>query len=183
MVSRPRHETTPDGPATATRIPDVLCGAPGVKTKILSTKKKGPGCKHRIEVSRRGVEKCSCLTSSLIGRVQWGCFNSYVADLFYAHALVKERTTFEGLIPFLDSRIFVLWNLRSGGHMTRNLAQLRNCEEIVKLLELASKEQDQDKMGALFEAILRYLQDKQRTLTASLLEGSCTTQQRQTLII
>ena len=24
-----------------------LCGAAGVKTKILCTKKKGPGCKHR----------------------------------------------------------------------------------------------------------------------------------------
>jgi hypothetical protein len=67
--------------------------------------------------------------------------------------------------------------------MTRNLAHLRNCEEIVELLELASKEQDQARMGALFEEILRHLEDKQRTLTASLLEGSCTTQQRQTLII
>src|ERR1700685_3359589 len=47
MVSRPRHETTPGRPATAIRIPVVLCGASGVKTKILSTKKKGPGCKHR----------------------------------------------------------------------------------------------------------------------------------------
>ena len=32
------------GPATAIRIPVVLCGAPSVKTKTLSTKKKGPGC-------------------------------------------------------------------------------------------------------------------------------------------
>src|SRR5438477_6088678 len=28
---------------------------------------------HRFEVPRRGVEKCFCLTSSLIGRVIWGC--------------------------------------------------------------------------------------------------------------
>jgi hypothetical protein len=47
MVSGPLHETTPGRPATAIRIPVVLCGASGVKTKILSTKKKGPGCKHR----------------------------------------------------------------------------------------------------------------------------------------
>jgi hypothetical protein len=67
MVSGPLHETTQARPATAIRIPVVLCGAPGVKTKILSTKKKGPGCKHRFEVSRRAVEKCFCLTSSLIG--------------------------------------------------------------------------------------------------------------------
>src|SRR5438445_13552704 len=32
------------GPATAIRIPVVLCGAPSVKTKTLSTKKKGPEC-------------------------------------------------------------------------------------------------------------------------------------------
>jgi hypothetical protein len=34
-------------PPRITRIPGLLCGAPGVKTKILSTKKKGPGCKRR----------------------------------------------------------------------------------------------------------------------------------------
>jgi len=34
----PRHETTQGRPATA--IPVVLCDPPGVKTKILSTKKK-----------------------------------------------------------------------------------------------------------------------------------------------
>src|SRR5438552_18867159 len=45
MVSGPLHETTPGRPATAIRIPVILCGAPGVKTKTLS-KKKGPGCKH-----------------------------------------------------------------------------------------------------------------------------------------
>jgi len=40
-VSEPLHETTPGRPATAIPIPVVLCGAPGVRTKILSTK-KGP---------------------------------------------------------------------------------------------------------------------------------------------
>src|SRR5207245_4129404 len=47
IVSEPQHETTQGRPATTIRIPVVLCAAPGVKTKILSTKKKGPGCKHR----------------------------------------------------------------------------------------------------------------------------------------
>ena len=65
--------------------------------------------------------------------------------------------------------------------MTRNLAHLRNCDEIVELLELASKEQDQDTMGALFEEILRHLEDEQRNLTAPLPGASCTTQKRQSL--
>ena len=65
--------------------------------------------------------------------------------------------------------------------MTRNLAHL-NCEEIVELLELASKEQDQDTVGALFEEILRLLEDKEGSLSPSLLEANCATQQRQTLI-
>jgi hypothetical protein len=58
--------------------------------------------------------------------------------------------------------------------MTRNLAHLGNCEEIVELLELASKEQNQDTVGAIFEEILRHLEDRQRSLT--------TPRQRQTLI-
>jgi len=49
--------------------------------------------------------------------------------------------------------------------MERRLAHLRNREEI---LELAFKEQDQDMMGAVFEEILRHLDDKQRRLTAPL---------------
>lgn len=44
-------KTTQERPATAIRIPVALCGAPGVKTKILSTKKNGPGCKHLTESS------------------------------------------------------------------------------------------------------------------------------------
>ena len=47
MVSGPLHETTQGRPATAIGIPVVFCGAPDVKTKILSTNKEGPGCKHR----------------------------------------------------------------------------------------------------------------------------------------
>ena len=43
------------------------CCAPGVKPEILSTKKKGAWMQATIEVSRRGVEKCFRLTSSLIG--------------------------------------------------------------------------------------------------------------------
>ena len=41
MVSGPLHETTQGKPATAIRIPVAPCDASGVKTKILSTKKKG----------------------------------------------------------------------------------------------------------------------------------------------
>jgi hypothetical protein len=45
-------------PLKGDRIPVVLCGTPGVKTKILSTKKKEPWMQALIEVSRRAVEKC-----------------------------------------------------------------------------------------------------------------------------
>ena len=68
MVSEPLHETTQGRPATAIRIPVVLCGAPGVKTKTLSTKKKGP---DMISTDRAldGEERRSVfvLTSPLIG--------------------------------------------------------------------------------------------------------------------
>ncbi len=39
-------------------------------------------------------------------------------------------------------------------------------EQFVELFELASQEQDQENIGALFEEILRLLADKQRSLTA-----------------
>jgi hypothetical protein len=52
-----RHETTPGRPANAIRI-SVLCGAPGVRTKILSTKKKGLGCTYR---SRSHREEWRCV--------------------------------------------------------------------------------------------------------------------------
>jgi len=38
MVSGPLHETTHGRTATAIPVPVVLCDAPGVKTKIFSTK-------------------------------------------------------------------------------------------------------------------------------------------------
>jgi hypothetical protein len=43
-------------------------------------------------------------------------------------------------------------------NMTGNLASLKNHEQFTELFELASKEQDQDKVGALFEEILRLLE-------------------------
>ena len=48
-----RMKTTHGKPATSFCIPVVLCGAPGVKTKILSMKKKGAWMQAPIEVSRR----------------------------------------------------------------------------------------------------------------------------------
>jgi hypothetical protein len=45
--------------------------------------------------------------------------------------------------------------------MTGNLASLKNHEQFTELFELASKEPDQDKVGALFEEILHLL-DRQR---------------------
>jgi len=44
--------------------------------------------------------------------------------------------------------------------MTRDLASLKNQEQFTKLFELASKEQDQDKVGALFEEILGLLESQ-----------------------
>jgi hypothetical protein len=57
-------------------VPGVLCGAPGLNTKILSPKKKRPGCKHRSRSQGEEWEKCFRLTSSLIGRVKSRCFQS-----------------------------------------------------------------------------------------------------------
>jgi hypothetical protein len=44
--------------------------------------------------------------------------------------------------------------------MTTDLASLKNHEHFTKLFELASKEQDQDKVGALFEEILGLLESQ-----------------------
>ena len=44
--------------------------------------------------------------------------------------------------------------------MTRDLASLKNHEQFTKLFELASKEQDQDNVGALFEEILGLLESQ-----------------------
>jgi hypothetical protein len=80
--------------------------------------------------------------------------------------LVQKLTTFEGLITFLGSRI-LLSNWRPTlRHMERTLANMKIQEQFVELLELASKERDQDNVGAIFEDILRLLEEKQRSLTA-----------------
>jgi hypothetical protein len=50
---------------------------------------------------------------------------------------------------------------------TRNLANLTNQEQWMGLCELASHEQDQDKLGVLFEGILRLLEDQQGRLNTA----------------
>jgi hypothetical protein len=50
--------------------------------------------------------------------------------------------------------------------MQRTLASLKIHEQFVELLELASKERDQDNVGAIFEDILRLLEEKQRGMSA-----------------
>jgi hypothetical protein len=50
--------------------------------------------------------------------------------------------------------------------MERTLATTKIQEQFVELLELASKERDQDNVGAIFEDILRLLEEKQRNLSA-----------------
>jgi hypothetical protein len=47
---------------------------------------------------------------------------------------------------------------------TGNLANLTNQEKWMRLCELASNEHDQEKLGALFEQILRLLEDQQARL-------------------
>jgi hypothetical protein len=44
--------------------------------------------------------------------------------------------------------------------MTRNPASLKNHQHFTRLCELASQEQDQDKVGDLFEEILRLLENQ-----------------------
>jgi hypothetical protein len=44
--------------------------------------------------------------------------------------------------------------------MTTDLASVKNHDQFKELFELASKEQDQDKVGALFEEILRLLESQ-----------------------
>jgi hypothetical protein len=50
---------------------------------------------------------------------------------------------------------------------TRNLANLTNQEQWMGLCELASNEQDQDKLGALFEGILGLLEDQRARLNSA----------------
>ena len=54
---------------------------------------------------------------------------------------------------------------------TRNLANLTNQEQWMGLCELASNEQDQDKLGALFEEILRVLEEDQRVRLNTAADG------------
>jgi hypothetical protein len=49
----------------------------------------------------------------------------------------------------------------------RNLANLTNQEQWMELCELAPNEQDQDKLGALFEGILRLLENQQAWLNTA----------------
>ena len=56
MVSGPLHETTQGRAATVIRIPGALCGAPGVKPKILSTKKKGLDASNDRGLTERSGE-------------------------------------------------------------------------------------------------------------------------------
>ena len=55
----------------------------------------------------------------------------------------------------------------TNANTTRNLVNLTNQEQWMELCEQASKEQDQDKLGVLFEGILRLLEDRQEWLNAA----------------
>lgn len=79
---------------------------------------------------------------------------------------MQKLTTFEGLITFLGSRILLTDWRPTLRHMERTLATMNIQEQFVELLELASKERDQDNVGAIFEDILRLLEEKQRSSTA-----------------
>lgn len=50
---------------------------------------------------------------------------------------------------------------------TGNLADLTNQEQWMGLCELASNEHDQEKLGAIFEEILRLLEDQQVRLSTA----------------
>jgi len=79
---------------------------------------------------------------------------------------VQKLTTFEGLITFFASRILMSDWRPTLRLMERTLENMKIQEQFVELLELASKERDQDNVGAIFEDILRLLEEKQRSLTA-----------------
>jgi len=49
----------------------------------------------------------------------------------------------------------------------RNMANLTNQEQWMELCELVSNEQDQDKLGALFERILHLLEDERARLNTA----------------
>jgi len=56
-------------------------------------------------------------------------------------------------------------------HMTTNPANLEHHEQFAELCELASKEPDQDKVGALFEEILGLLESQTTQLDRTASHG------------
>jgi hypothetical protein len=52
--------------------------------------------------------------------------------------------------------------IRTTANSKGNLANLTNQEQWMGLCELASNEHDQEKLGALFERMLRLLEDQQQ---------------------
>jgi hypothetical protein len=83
-----------------------------------------------------------------------------------------QRTTFEGLIPFRYTRILpVPRGSLSETNMTANPANLRNHERFAELFELASEEPDQEKVGAIFEEILRLLESQTTPLDHTATDG------------
>jgi hypothetical protein len=61
------------------------------------------------------------------------------------------------------------WDTCDGttANTTRNLANLTNQEQWMGLCELASNEHDQEKLGALFEGMLRLLEGQQARLNTA----------------
>jgi hypothetical protein len=71
------------------------------------------------------------------------------------------------LIPLPDTRIVLYTNSFSVADMTTSRAGLENHEQCTELLDLASREQDQEKLGALFEEILYLLERQAAQLDAN----------------
>lgn len=69
--------------------------------------------------------------------------------------------------------MFRRWGIEKGtgdgttANTTGNLANLTNQEQWMGLCELAFNEHDQEKLGALFEEILRLLEDQQVRLNTA----------------
>jgi hypothetical protein len=76
--------------------------------------------------------------------------------------LLPKITTLVGLILFLHTRMLAIHSRlqHSKLNMTAHLASVRNDERFTELFELACKESDQDKVGALFEEILCLLENQ-----------------------
>jgi hypothetical protein len=65
------------------------------------------------------------------------------------------------------SASWTIVKLRRSRQYTGNPANLTNQQQWMGLCELASNEHDQEKLGALFEGILRLLEDQQARLSIS----------------